>query len=306
MTGIRALPQVVEVMPVRLKMTSCQSSSDVIAIHGVDKDLLPVFRKLGIDPSQMEAFKADAAGALVGERIAARYGWKLGQNVTLTEMDGVSFNVRGIFNRRGSADDFLIFTGRRFLQELDNAQGISNYVLVKSKPDTDQAALCKAIEVLPLTMTPAAQPEHSQLMTILDQMYDLVRLSRGVITVIIFVVLIAVGNAISMSTRDRSREFGIMRTLGFGRQSIMFMVLGEGFLQGVYGALLGCLVVQVLASAHLVRTVSTCSVTLDFIVGIEAWVKVVVMVAAAAVLGSILPAWNASRLDIVAALRPKE
>jgi putative ABC transport system permease protein len=287
-------------------MTSCQSSSDVIAIHGVDKDKLTVFRKLEVDPAQLAAFKDDTAGALVGERIAARYGWKIGQNVMLTALGNISFNVRGIFKRRGSADDFLIFTGRRFLQEADGEQGISHYVLVKPGPGVDQTALCRSIENLPLTVKTAAQPEHSQLMTILDQLYDLVRLSRGMIAIIIVVVLIAVGNAISMATRDRFREFGILRTLGFGKPVIMCMVLGEGFLQGLLGAFLGCLVVQVLASAHLVRTVTTCAVTVDFYVSAAAWMKVLLGVAVAAVLGSLLPAWNAARLDIVTALRPEE
>jgi putative ABC transport system permease protein len=287
-------------------MTSCQSSSDVIAMHGVDKDLFLLFRKLELDPAELAAFKADAAGGLVGEGIAKRYGWKLGQNVTLAELEGVSFNVRGIFKRRGSADDFLIFTARRFLQEVDDRQGMSHYVLVKPKPGVDHAALCKTIAALPLTVNITAQPEQAQLMTILDQLYDLVRLSRGIILIVSMVVLIAVGNAIAMATRDRFREFGIMRTLGFPKRTILGMVLGEGVLQGLLGALAGCLVVQVLASAHLIRSVATCAVTVEFMVGSTEWLKVVAGIALAAGLGSILPAITAARLDIVTALRPKE
>jgi putative ABC transport system permease protein len=287
-------------------MTSCQSATDVIAIHGVDKKLLPMFRSYRIDPAEMEAFEADTSGALVGEKIARRYKWKIGQNVTLEKLNGISFNVRGVFSKKGSADDFLILVGRRFLQEAEDKQGESNYVLVKRKPGVEASTVCRAIDDLPLTVQVNSQPEEALLTTILDQLADLVSLSRGVILVIIAVILIAVGNAISMATRDRSREFGILRTLGFSRRAIMAIVVGEGVIQGLIGGTIGCLIVQILAWSHLIRTVSTCAVTVDFIVGAAEWGTVLLVVMLAAAAGSLLPAWSAARLDIVNALRRED
>jgi putative ABC transport system permease protein len=287
-------------------MTSCQSSSDVIAIHGVDKDRLLVFRRLRVDPAPFAAFCADTSGALVGEKIARRYGWKLGQNVTLAELQGVSFNVRGIVPTRGAVDDFLIYVGRRFLQEAAGEQGVSHYVLVKPKPGLEVRDVCRAIDDLPLTVQVQSLPEEAVVTTVLDQLNDLVRLSRAVILIIVLVVLIAVGNAISMATRDRLREFGVLRTLGFPRRAVAVLVLGEGVLLGAIGAALGCLVVQGLSAAHLVRSVSTCALTVDFGCGAREWAATLALVVAAAALGSLAPAWAAARTDLVAALRPQE
>lgn len=293
-------------MPVRLKMTSCQSSTDIISIHGVEKEKLLNYKKIKVDAQEMDAFIADTSGALVGEKIANRYGWKIGQNIILKELGNVSFNIRGKIPSRGSADDFLIFVGRKFLQEADSEQGVSHYVLVKAKDGTDYTAVCKAIDALPMTIQTQSQPEEAMLTTILDQLSDLVKLSRGVIVIIIMVVLIAMGNAISMATRDRWREFGILRTIGYSKQTIMMLVLGEGLILGFAGALCGCLIVQILASAHLVKSIATCAITVEFSMGMMEWLKTGIVITAAAVIGSLIPARSAANLDIVDALKPEE
>lgn len=293
-------------MPVRIMMTSCQSSTDVIALHGVDKPRLTVFRRHEIKDDERAAFEADVSGALVGEKIARRYRWKVGQGVTLPELGDVSFNVRGIVPERGSTDDFLIYVGRRFLQEADGEQGLSHYVLVKARPGIEPSEVCRAIDSLPLTVQTTSQPEEALVTTILDQLADLVRLSRGIIAIIIVVVLIAVGNAISMATRDRSREFGVLRTLGFPKRAIAAMVMGEGAVLGLIGAVMGCLLVQILVVAGLIQAVSTCALTVDFLVGLSDWLVTLAVVILAACVGSSLPAWAAARADIVTALRPQE
>jgi putative ABC transport system permease protein len=264
------------------------------------------FRAYDIDADVIEAFRKDTAGALVGRKIARRYGWKRGQNVTLTELNGISFNVIGFLPQRGSSDDYLIYTGRRFLQEADSEQGLSHYVLVKAKPGAEPSSVCRAIDALPLTIETATQPEEALVTTILDQLADLVRLSRWVIAVIISVVLIAVGNAISMTVMDRSKEFGVMRTLGFPRRAIAGVVIGEGLLQGLIGAAVGCLAVQLLVWGNLVKAISTCALTVEFYVGATQWLITIAAVALAAGLGSMAPAWKASRLDIVESLRRQE
>jgi putative ABC transport system permease protein len=293
-------------MPVRLMMTSCQSVTDVVAIHGIDKSKFEKYRAVRVDADQMAAFEEDTSGALVGAKIAARYEWKIGQSVTLEELDGISFTVTGILKERGSADDFLIYTGRRFLQEADGAQGTSHYVLVKPKPGVEMSSLCRSIDALPLTVSTHSQPEEALLMTVLDQLRDLVKLSKGIIVIIIIVVLIAVGNAISMATRDRSQEFGILRTLGYPRRAVAAVVMGEGIVQGMIGAVIGCTVVQALIWANLIQSVSTCSVTVEFAAGPRDWAIASVVVIASAALGSLAPAWSASRMDIVEALHPEE
>ncbi len=303
---MRSLPQVAEAMPVKLLMTTCESASDIIALHGVDKEKFLVFREYTVDDAALAEFRTVKDGALVGHRIAARYGWKRGQNVTLPQLKGVSFKVCGIFTTHGTADDFIVLVGRTYLQEVDDAQGISNMVLVKLDKGANADAVKTKIDGLPLTVSTDTQPEKAHLSTALDQLQDLVNVSKIVIGVIIFVILIAMGNAIAMTTRERTREFGILRTLGYGKSAILALVVGEGVLQTLAGGIAGCLVVEALLLADIVRSVSTCGLTVAFVSGPAVWFVGVGVIVLAGLAGSIMPALRAARLDIVSAIRRQD
>lgn len=289
-------------MPIKLLMTSCQSASDIIAMHGVDKDIFVRFRDYKVAPEAMKDFRADKSGALVGNMIARRYGWKVGQNVVLQELDGISFNVSGIFTTDGSSDDFLILAGRRFLQEAVKEQGISNRVMIRLKPGSDADAVAAAIDALPLSINTTTQREETFMSASIDQLRDMVTISRIVIVVIIAVILIAMGNAISMTTLERTREFGILRTLGFRRGAILGMVVSEGAIQALIGAVIGCAIVQGIVSANLLKSVSTCGITITLTAGTSVWLLGVGIICLGGLIGSLAPAWRASRLEIVTAI----
>jgi putative ABC transport system permease protein len=293
-------------MPVRLKMTPCMAMTDTIAVHGVDKERFLDFRSFKIDEAALAAFRGDTAGALVGEKLAARYGWQPGQHIVLDQLSNLRLNVNGLFSANGSAEDYIILTGRRYLQEAEEAQGLSNHVLVKLKPGADPDQTGQAISELPLTTPVTAQPERAMLAATLDQLSDLVDASRVVIAVVLAVILIAMGNAISMATRDRTREFGILRTLGYSRSAIVGLVLGESVLQALLGAVLGCAIVQYLVSGDHLKTVPTCGLCINLTVGTWPWVAGVGAIVLAAGLGALTPALGAARLDIVESIRRED
>ena len=290
----------------KLLMTACGSASDMIAIYGVDKNLFTQFRAYRVRPDALAAFRADASGVLAGERIAARYGWKPGDHVTLEELGGVSFTVSGVFTTHGTPDDFIILAGRRFIQEATDSQGISNHILVKLKPGSDPQQVARAIDALPMTIDTVTQPEEAHLAVALDQLVDLARVGKIVIAVIIAVILIAMGNAFSMVTRERSHEFAVLRTLGYSRPAILFLVLGEGLLLALVGGALGCAAVQTLIWLDVVKTVSACDFTVSLVAGPTVWASGVGAVALAGALGCLAPAWSVSRLNVVQSLRRED
>jgi len=133
-----------------------------------------------------------------------------------------------------------------------------------------------------------------------------VSVSEVVIAIIVAVILVAMANAVSMTTRERAREFAIMRTLGFHRAHVFAVVVGEGTFQALGGGILGCVIVQGIIWANLVRSVSTCGFTINFGAGPYVWGLALAATCLAAFVGSLMPAWNASRLTIVTAIRRED
>jgi putative ABC transport system permease protein len=306
MKAIGDLPQVAEAMPVRLKMTNCMASTDVVAVHGVDKDLFTRFHDYDLDPADLAAFRADTSGALVGRRIAARYGWKPGQRVTLQELGDINFTVRGLYAAGDASRDHLILVGRRFLQEADDEQGVSHQVFVRLRPGADAEESGRAIDALAFTVPTTTQREDLHRAAALDQLQDIARVGNGVVVGVILVILLAVGNAIAMAARERVREFAVMRTLGFPRRAVAFLVLGEGALLALAGSVAGCAAVQALISARLVTAVATCGLTVELLGSPLVWAASLGAVTLAGLAGSVLPAWSSARLEITAALRQED
>lgn len=116
-----------------------------------------------------------------------------------------------------------------------------------------------------------------------------------------FTSLLVSGNTISMSVRERTREVGILKTLGFAPPMILVMFMGETMLMSIAGGVVGLLMGSALAAA--VRHSDSAFAALRL--GITADVASFVMVIAAVIgaLSSFIPARHAARIQILDSLR---
>jgi len=126
--------------------------------------------------------------------------------------------------------------------------------------------------------------------------------SRWVLFITLGVILVSVANTVSMATRDRVQEFGIVRSLGFKRIQVLYLVLAESVILSLVGGAFGILAATLLLNLQ------------DYyygILGLNLLIQVTAPVAIAAlvlslgvgILGGLLPAIGASRLKIVNSLR---
>ena len=119
---------------------------------------------------------------------------------------------------------------------------------------------------------------------------------------ITFTILLVAANTISMSVRERVREVGVLKTLGFTPGSILGIILGESVVISVIGGIIGCAL-----AAVLVNGARHAPGAMGFTNGMAMTPGVIaVCVAMAAFVGlvsSLFPAWSASRISIVEALR---
>ena len=126
----------------------------------------------------------------------------------------------------------------------------------------------------------------------------------AICSAVTFTIVLVSATAISMSVRERTREVGILKTLGFASSEILQMILGESLLIGLIGGIAGCIAAEglCLALAHAAhsqtafRTLSVLSMTpLSVLLTLAAAVVVVTISAA-------IPARNAAQTAILDAL----
>ncbi len=120
-----------------------------------------------------------------------------------------------------------------------------------------------------------------------------------------FIILIGVVNTLRMTIRERTREIGTLRVLGYRRRSVMLGFIIEGILLASLGGVLGCLLALPMHGA------STGTLSFDSFSEVVFQFRITPMLAAEGMLfaivvglvGSLLPAARAARLPVISALK---
>jgi len=106
----------------------------------------------------------------------------------------------------------------------------------------------------------------------------------------------------AMSVRERIREVGILKTLGFNNSAILGMILGEAAFLSLVGGIIGCLLTNVLTYG--VRKSPILFTQLKTLTLLPSVAAIILLVGVfIGVLSSLIPAWNASRTNILDSLR---
>jgi putative ABC transport system permease protein len=262
-----------------------------------------------VDRAALARFRATPDGALLGkdflEKYENEYPWKVGETYKLRQLNGVSITFVGTFESSNEVYNTIILSGRRYLQEIDHKLGVANQVFVKIDDPAHAGRVMAALDAeiprrFPFKTT--TQDQRSFLTAAVEDLRDIIRFSNWIMLITLAVVLVAVANTVSMATRDRVQEFGILRSLGFGRRHVVGLVLGESVVLAAVGGALG------LAAAFAILNLQDLYYGLR---GVNMQIQLTPPVAALAVgisllvggLGGLLPAIGAGRLEIVSSLR---
>src|SRR5204863_4746050 len=132
-----------------------QQPTNVLSTMAVEPDtFLKVYSEYKAPPEQVEKFKMDRQGAIVGKDLAARYGWKLGDRVPLISpgwrpKEPWTFNVDAIYDAEGSVDKTQFFFRYDYLDEnrsIDAAKNTVGWYIVKIDDPAKAAELGQAFD----------------------------------------------------------------------------------------------------------------------------------------------------------------
>lgn len=289
---------------------------------GVYKDKKNFFARFACEPNlifqvhpefqlpeeQKKAFMSERTAAMVGRGLATKYGWKLGDKITLVGdifPGNYEFTIRAIYDD-ALADETMWFNIDYLYQSLPaGRRDFAGTFTTLAKTPEDATAIGQQVDALfrnalVQTRTESERQFQASFVALLGNVKLYLFAMCAAIT---FTVLLVTANTIAMSVRERVREVGVLKTLGFTRGEILTMILGESGTIAFIGGALGCLIAMVLCigvakgAGGFIGSLRT--LTLEPVVALAVIGLAVVIGLASA----FVPAYQASRTQIVEAMR---
>ena len=332
---IRAVPGVTQAAPMVEAQAMVIGPSQVTGaiVRGVTPEDLRGMKMISdnIKRGSIEGFGQGEYGGdivLIGDRMARNLGLSVGDAITLISPSGPAtafgtstrekdYTVGGIFSVGMSQfDESFVYMALPQAQLFFGRDTAVDYIEIKLA-DPDKAKAIKP--VIEQASGPGAFVQDW--MDKNNSYFNALQVERKVMRLILFmIVAIATLNIISalvMLVKNKGRDIAILRTIGAGQGAILRIFVMAGASIGVAGTLAG-LTLGVVVCANIaaiqrfvewVTGTAVFSADIYFLAHIPAkidWTEVASIVAISTVmsiLATLPPAWRASRLDPVEALR---
>jgi len=207
-----------------------------------------LFPEFVIPDDQWQAFLADQEGAVVGKLTADRFGWKVGDRIPIqgTIWTGTwDFNIRAIYEgSRGGDDESQFWFQWKYLEERRQTSfggGTVGWYTVKIDDPDNAVAVSKAIDdrFANSAWETSTETEAAFAAGFAKQIGNIRMLIMSIGSVVLFTLLLVTGNTMAMAVRERVPELGVLKTLGFGDKTVLFMVLSESLVIAAVGGALG-------------------------------------------------------------------
>ena len=318
--NIEDIPQIENISP-RLFISGLVSHGDV-SIGFIGE---------GVDPEKDKALSEnltitrgrqlsadDPNGMLLGGGLARNMGVSVGDVIVLLTstmsggLNGVEGTVRGFFQSASKEfDDAALLLPLDTAKQLLRVTGTHTWVLILDQTEHTDPVLQELRSRYP---DEAAQVQFTPWYNLADfynKTIELFSRQMNIVRIIVaMIIILGISNALIMSVMERTGEIGTLLAIGYKRRMILQLFVSEGLLLGVTGGMLGVVVGLILA--HIISAIGIpmppppgmdIGFSGEIIVTWSLTAGVLLLAVATTLLGSLYPAWKASRMVIVDALR---
>ncbi|HEV8529905.1 MAG TPA: ABC transporter permease [Methylomirabilota bacterium] len=265
-----------------------------------------MFPEFVLDDEEWAAFLGDKEGAIVGQGLAERFKWKMGDRIPVrgTIYPGTwEFNIRGIYRGQRVQDDVSQFWFRwDYLDERTaGRKGIVGWYTVRIANPDDATGVAKAIDerFANSPFETRTDTEKAFAAGFVKQMGNIQLLMMTIGSVVFFTLLLVTGNTMAIAVRERTRELAVLKAIGFSDGFVLAMVIAETLVVAAVGGGLGLGLAKVLT----LRGDPTGGLLPFFHLSGEAIVLGFALAVAVGVIAGFLPALSAGRLRVADALR---
>jgi len=220
--------------------------SDFFANFAVKADTyLPMYPEMQITAGSLEDFNRERTAALVGVGLLEKYGWQLGQTITLqgTFIPGAwEFTIRAVYTPTDPAfgDEVMIFH-YEYLYERSNGEISPGWYVLALTDPSRAAEIATTIDAqfknsVGPTKTQTEKAWNAGFVTMWGNIGFLV---SAIGTAVFFAILFVAANTMMMAARERIPEIAVLKTVGFGDRTIFGLVLAESVLIALVGGAIG-------------------------------------------------------------------
>ncbi|MGA9643211.1 MAG: FtsX-like permease family protein [Terriglobales bacterium] len=306
---IRALPGVVAVAPNSWfgGLYIDDKPEHFFAQFGTDPDeIFKIFTDFQIPPDQLAAWQRDQAGAVVDAELARKFGWKLGDKIFLKGTIfpvNLELTIRGMFTAPLATQS--IYFNQKYVEEAVSwAKGETGTFAILADSPQSVPLVAKAIDDMFRNSPQPTKTESEKAfqLSFVNSIGNVKAFILSICFAVVFATLLVSANTMAMSIRERTREVSVLKTLGFTRQLILRLYLGEAVMVALTGGVLGCFLAMALISG-LTHTPGVGIFFTSMKVTPPTLLLAVFVAGMLGLLSAIVPAYHAAKLEIVEGLR---
>ncbi|MDP5209863.1 ABC transporter permease [Microbulbifer sp. 2205BS26-8] len=292
-----------------------EPAKQIVSMAVEPESYLRVYGEVIIPEAQKQAWFNNRQGALVGEKLAEMYGWKIGDRIPVssnifTHKGGGytwEFIISGIF--KGNTEQYdtrhMLFHYQYFMEtQTFGGDWIGWMALTTDDPSLNE----KVAKVIDDTFANSqnetdTSTEEAFNTAFIEQIGNIGLIIFSVVFTAFFTILVVVGNIMALSIRERTGEIAVLKTLGFSSTRIFRMVLSESMLIALIGGLSGLAAAWFLVEVgKTFLTQFLPSLILDGNVALQALVFMLLL----GLVTGLLPAFNALRVNIATAFNRQQ
>jgi putative ABC transport system permease protein len=299
--------------------------ADFVDSDPVRPDRLTVVNLVGIMPEEARSVRAypivegryleasDSNAAVISQTLADALSAGVGDNFSLPTPDGVAtLTVVGLLpgNLTNATEEVIVSLPQA--QAMIGEAGKINLISLNVEAFAGQARRVEIQNNIEATLG-----DHYQVGTLMtgDDMFASLQLAQIALSMFgvlaLFMGTFIIFNTFRTVVTERRRDIGLLRALGATRRAVLSIILVEGLLQGLVGSLIGLMLGYLMAVGVLKFAQGPISQFINLTLGMPVVSPSLILVSlllgvGMTVLAGLIPAWNASRITPLEALRPTQ
>ena len=291
-----------------------QDPHNQVFSFAVAPNYLDAYPEMVVTDQAKQAFASTRIGALVGEGLARRFNWKVGDKIPLQSTifpdrsgsKNWQFEIVGLIHAAdkksgGWYDQMFLLNWKYFDDTTPYNQGAVGWYVTRVNDANQADRVAKAIDAISANSDheTRTQTEQAAMASWMKQVADIGLIVSSIMGAVFFTLLLLSGNTMMQAVRERTSEIAVLKTIGFSGHSVLAMVLAESILLLVIGGVIGLGLASVLGP--IISAASGGSLNLPA-AGLNSWAMGVGFMVLFGVIVGALPALNAMRLNITDAL----